>query len=139
LLNKTGPTPPSLLASWALKKVSDDGDGADDLRSSSGFIKELKSQNKPAHVPYYLLAGFNQITGQAEKSVWTRAVNKMEQSAEAVADFLFSDQNDLVISVRSMKSISGDNLEKVEVPCNHFEYFSTEQAQKQLLAWLGMT
>jgi pimeloyl-ACP methyl ester carboxylesterase len=137
LLNQAGPTLPSLLTSWVLKKVSDDGEGMNDLRPGSDFIKKLNSQNKPANVPYYLLAGYNELDDETERAVWRRLAHTMQQGLDTVLDFIFSDQNDMVISVRSMKSITGDKLEKVEVPCNHFEYFSANNVQAQLLSWLG--
>ena len=137
LLNQAGPTPPALLASWALKKASDDGLGANDLRPSSPFYRELNSQNKPAHIPYYILAGHNQIDDAAERSIWQRIVKQLEEGVDTVADFLFSGQNDLVIGVRSMKSLTGEGVEANDVDCDHFGYFDTPSARAALLDWLG--
>jgi hypothetical protein len=56
-------------------------------------------------------------------------------------DTIFSDQNDLVIAVQSMLRVRNghypaDLLKTAQVNCTHFEYFSNEQSQQQLLTWL---
>jgi hypothetical protein len=140
LLNHAGPTPPAVIASWVLKKVTDDAVGGDDLRPSSDFIKQLNTIDQPAKVPYYILAGRNELT-PAEGDVWNRLARTLLGSADAGLDMLFGDQHDLVINVQSMLTVrNGDYpvnlLYKQLLPCNHFQYFGSREGQAKLLEWL---
>lgn len=140
LLNQFTPSPPTLIASWALKKIVDDAVGADDMRPSSEFYKQLNSSTKPAKVPYYVLAGVNELT-PVEEGIWNRLAGRLSHGSDATLDTIFGDQHDLVINVKSMRGVRDGNYPKellavTEVPCNHFGYFSTDKAQGQLVAWL---
>ncbi|MGH2543089.1 MAG: esterase/lipase family protein, partial [Ardenticatenaceae bacterium] len=141
LLNKATPTPPTLLASWALKKVSDDGVGVEDLHPTAEWLRQLNSATGEARVPYYILAGGNEIPEAAE-GIWNRLRLHVEQLADTALDFLFGEQNDLVISLSSMKGVRNGNypndlLKSHVLPCNHFEYFGSGEGREQLLAWLA--
>jgi pimeloyl-ACP methyl ester carboxylesterase len=142
LINQAGPAPPTIIASWALKKISDDGVGPDDLRPGSGFLQQLNASTTEVMVPYYILAGRNEIPPEAE-GAWDRFRLRMDQGTDAALDYIFGDENDLVVDIRSMLTVRGghyprDLLHTQLVPCNHFGYFSTSEAQGQLLRWLGV-
>ncbi len=140
LLNQLSPAPPTLIASWALKKISDDAVGPDDLRPGSDFLRQLNASMAEVKVPYYILAGRNDIPAEVV-GVWQRFRLKMEQGADAALDFIFGDENDLVVDVRSMVTVRGGTyprhlLHTQAVPCDHFGYFRTPEAQAQLLRWV---
>lgn len=140
LLNQAGPTPPAIIASWALKKVADDAVGGDDLRPGSDFYKQLNGSDKPAKVPYYILAGRHDLPTEY-KNVWDRVAKTLIGAADAGLDMLFGDQHDMVINVQSMLKVRDGNypvelLQTQVLPCNHFQYFSDEQGQAKLLGWL---
>ena len=71
LLNQAGPTPPTVIASWVLKKVAGDAVGVDDLRPESDFLARLNDTNKPAKVPYFILAGRHDLPTEF-KTIWDR-------------------------------------------------------------------
>ena len=136
LLNQAGPTPPALLATWALKKVSDDGLGVEDMRPTSDFFKSINKQNKPAQVAYYILAGNNQIGASEKAGAWQKLITRLQKGVDKSFDAIFSDQHDLVINVKSMHALRGEAITLADVPCDHFGYFDTPEAQAQLLGWL---
>jgi hypothetical protein len=140
LLNQAGPTPPTVIASWALNKVADDAVGGDDLRPGSEFYQLLNGSTQPARVPYYILAGRNELPTEY-KHVWDRLAKTLSGAADAGLDLLFGDQHDLVINEQSMLTVRNGNyppeLLKTQVlACNHFQYFSSAEGQATLLAWL---
>jgi hypothetical protein len=140
LLNQAGPTPPAVIASWALKKVTNDAVGGDDLRPSSDFYKQLNETDKPAKVPYYILAGRHDLSTEY-KNVWDRLAKTLVGAADAGLDTFFGDQHDMVINVQSMLKVRNGNypldlLETQVIPCNHFDYFNSQEGQAKLLAWL---
>jgi hypothetical protein len=140
LLNQAGPTPPTVIASWALNKVADDAVGGDDLRPGSEFYQLLNGSTQPARVPYYILAGRNELPTEY-KHVWDRLAKTLSGAADAGLDLLFGDQHDLVINEQSMLTVRNGNyppeLLKTQVlACTHFQYFSSAEGQATLLAWL---
>jgi pimeloyl-ACP methyl ester carboxylesterase len=140
LLNQAGPTPPAVIASWALKKITDDAVGGDDLRPSSEFIKQLNAIDRKATVPYYILAGRNELPAEAE-GAWKRLFSALNRTGDLALDTFFNDQHDLVINVQSMLNVRNgkypDKLLHTKVlKCNHFQYFGSGEGQETLLAWL---
>ncbi len=140
LLNQVAPTVPAMIAGWVLKRVTDDAVGPDDLRPNSDFLKALNGSDEEAKVPYYILAGSNELTS-AEEGSWKRLAQKLSKGVDVALDTLFTDQHDLVINIKSMKGVRDGHypdqlLDVCIVPCNHFGYFNTKKAQQQLLAWL---
>ncbi len=140
LLNQAGPTPPSVIASWALKKVADDAVGGDDLRPGSDFLRQLNESDEPATVPYYILAGRHQLPTEYQNA-WDRVAKTLVSAADAGLDLLFGDQHDMVINVQSMLKVRNGNypvdlLAMKVLPCNHFHYFGSAEGQATLLAWL---
>lgn len=140
LLNQAGPTPPTIIASWVLKKVADDAKGGGDLAPGSEFYQQLNGSDKPAKVPYYILAGRHDLPTEY-KNIWDRVAKTLVGAADAGLDMLFGDQHDMVINVQSMLTVRDGNypvnllLTKV-LPCNHFQYFGSEEGKKTLWEWL---
>ena len=138
LLNQFAPTPPTLIAGWALKKITDAAVGAEDLRPNSDFLKGLNSIDQEAKVPYYILAGSNNLS-EAEAGIWKRFSQRMSKGTDIALDTIFGDQHDLVINVKSMITVRDGYypealLHTRIVPCNHFAYFSHPEAWQQILA-----
>jgi pimeloyl-ACP methyl ester carboxylesterase len=140
LLNQAGPTPPAMIASWVLKKVSDDAKGGGDQDPGSEFYKDLNGSDHPAKVPYFILAGRHDLSTEY-KNVWDRVAKTLSGAADAGLDKLFGDQHDMVINVQSMLKVRDGNypaelLQTQVVPGNHFQYFNSKEGQAKLLEWL---
>ena len=140
-VNQLVPMPPSIIAGWAIKKVSNDCQAGDDLRPSSDFVKQINGSARPAKVPYYIMAGRNQLADEVAATAWARFSQTMARTADLALDALFSDQNDMLISVHSMTTVRNGNypvdlLHRQVLPCNHFGYFSSKEGREKLLQWL---
>ncbi|MBK9712476.1 MAG: caspase family protein [Kouleothrix sp.] len=141
LLNQAGPTPPTLLASWVWKRVSDDAVGVENLRPGSEIIAQLNSSSKPARVGYYVMAGRNEIPTEA-RGAWQRLCQQAQLGADVLLDFVFGDQNDTVIGVKSMLGVRNGTypkklLKTKVLKCNHGGYFDAADGRAQLIEWLG--
>ena len=142
-LNRLVPAPPALLAGWVLKKVANDAVGVDDLRPKSDFLGQLNDLTAPPKVPYFILAGRNQIP-PAQQDAWQRLCRELAEGTDKLLDFVFGAENDLLLSIPSMQGVRRGNYPKrllnaEVVPCNHFGYFSTPESQGKLIAWLKAT
>jgi hypothetical protein len=140
LLNATGATPPSLLASWALHQVGKAAVGPDDLRPTAEVLRELNTSTSTAKVPYHILAGSYQVPDN-ERGVWQRLWNTFRRGLDASLEFVFDDRHDLVISLTSMQTVRQGNypadlLHTAVVSCSHGAYFSNPQALELLARWL---
>jgi hypothetical protein len=143
LVNQVCSTPPALIASWALKKISEDAIGPSDLRAGSELLAQLNDATRRARVPYYILAGRNEIPAVTQ-GPWRRLAQKLDHMTDACLDVIFRDDNDKVIALRSMQTVRngkypGELLHTRVVPCDHFGYFTEKIAREQLLAWLRST
>lgn len=143
LLNQVSPTPPALIASWALKKISKDTIGPNDLRAGSELLAQLNNTARRASVPYYILAGRNEIPAQTQ-GPWRRFAQKLDQMTDTLLDLIFRDDNDKVLALRSMQTVRNGKyprelLNTRVVPCDHFGYFKEKIGGEQLLAWLKTT
>jgi hypothetical protein len=139
-INKAGPTPPALLASWVVKRVSNDAIGPMDLHpDSSQVIKDLKAVASQGRVPYFILAGSNVIPIN-DKSAWDRLTTTIFRGFDLALDVFFKDQNDTVIGLKSMLGLRDDYpqalLKDKVLPCDHHSYFNTSESLAQLRAWL---
>jgi len=139
-VNGVANIPPAAAAAWVLNKVAEDGAGGEDLQPDSDFLQQLNGSNEAARVPYFVLAGTNEISADAA-DFWQRLWRQLERGVDAGLDALFQDQNDLVIDVPSMLTVRNGNyradlLHTRVVGCNHFEYFRLNEPQTQLLTWL---
>jgi pimeloyl-ACP methyl ester carboxylesterase len=145
MLNQAGPTPPAMAASWALKKFSDNIKGMNDLRPDSTFYKELRAPGAQHDVVYRVLIGRNTLRGEAQ-GAWERAAKRLADDADSLLDFVHQGDNDLAIAISSARALEQlhpratelARLDIREVPCDHFGYFATPEAQVQLLTWLGV-
>ncbi len=143
MLNQAGPTPPTMVASWALKKFADSLVGMQDLRPTSDFYKALNHSGRQHDVAYRVLIGRNTMRDD-ERTAWERAARRLDDGTDTVLDLIHADDNDLAISVSSARALETlpppatdpERLDIFEVPCNHFGYFKTPEAQAQLLKWL---
>lgn len=145
MLNHAGPTPPAMAASWALKKFSDNIQGMNDLRPDSAFYKDLRAPGAQHDVVYRVLIGRNTLRGEAQ-GAWERAARRLADDADSLLDFVHQGDNDLAIAIASARALErlhprateAARLDIHEVPCDHFGYFATPEAQAQLLTWLGV-
>ena len=133
-------TPPAI-GGWALQKLAEDGVAVEDLRPNSSILHDLNQSTKPVTTPYFILAGQNDKPLHWDATTWERLKHKVLGGVDVAMDTIFSDQNDLVIAVQSMLHVRNghypaDLLKTAQVNCTHFEYFSNEQSQQQLLTWL---
>jgi hypothetical protein len=140
LLNTTLPTPPALLANWALKRVSDDALGIDDLCPGSQALQSLNSASGAPSVLYYCLGGAYRVPDNA-RGLWQRLWNRFREGISSSMDFIFDDANDLVVSITSVQTVREGRyptelLVRAVVPCSHVAYFSNQEAEQQLAAWL---
>lgn len=140
LLNQTVPLPARLLLGWAVKRVSDDAVGVADLHPDSMLVKELLLSAQTGIVPYYLLAGRNELSNEA-KGVWDHLYRQVSQGADTALDRLFSGHHDKIIGLSSMTALRGVYPEALlhlqEVPCDHFGYYTTPESQAHTLTWLS--
>jgi hypothetical protein len=140
LLNTAFGPVPALLGAWALRRISDDGVGAEDLCPGSDSLRALNSLTEPARVPYFLLAGNYKIPADA-RGWWQRLWQKFRQGMDSALDFVFEDNHDLVVNVTSVQTLRegrypADLLTRAVVPCAHSEYFTTPLGVEQLTNWL---
>jgi len=146
ITNLTGPTLISLVVGWALKKITDDAKSLDDLDPDSDFLKQLNSSTSDAKVPYYIMAGRNELPPDGE-TFWKRLYLAAAKLSDAALDLFFNDQHDMVLSVHSMSTVREgkypSELLKVQVlPCHHYAYLSPTYFAEQgninpLLEWLA--
>ena len=118
-----------------------DAVGIEDLRPGSQVVHDLNTSTKPVTVPYFIVAGLNQQPANIDANAWNRLRRKVMEGVDAALDTLFGDQNDMVIGLKSMLGVRNGNypanlLKTREVPCTHGEYFSTQESEGQLVAWM---
>jgi len=103
-------------------------------------IKDLKAVAGQGHVPYFILAGSNEIPIK-DKSSWERLTTTIFRGFDLALDVFFKDQNDTVIGLKSMLGLRGAYpqvvLNDVVLPCDHHSYFNTTESMAQLRAWLA--
>lgn len=139
-LNQIVPGGASGILGWALKKVADDGAGAEDLRPGSQLLNLLENASPNGSVPYFVLAGDNSQAAAA--SGWLeRLQRQVLRGVDVGLDALFGGQHDLVIALKSMTALSESGypahlLHSATVTCDHFRYFAADDAQQQLYDWL---
>ncbi len=140
-LNNAAWWTPAAIGGWALQKLAEDGVAVEDLRPNSSILHDLNHSTKPVTTPYFILVGQNNKPPHLDATAWERLKQKVLGSVDVALDTFFSDQNDLVIAVQSMLGVRNGQypanlLKTALVNCTHFEYFTTEESQQQLLTWL---
>jgi len=100
----------------------------------------LNATTGVAKVSYYCLAGSYRIPDNA-RGLWQRLWNRFRQGLSASLEFVFDDDNDLVVSITSVQTVREGRyptelLVRAVVPCSHVAYFSNPQAEQQLATWL---
>lgn len=129
------------IAFTALKRLESDAQAIDALRPKSGYIKEINRETGAVTVPYYILAGEHMFTSD-QQGVGQRLLNTFLQKADPLFDAFFKGPNDLITDVKSMTTVRKGHfpeelLHIATVPCNHFGYFTTTEAQAQILEWVN--
>ncbi|MCE7984845.1 MAG: caspase family protein [Caldilinea sp. CFX5] len=132
---------PAAIGGWALQKLAEDGIAVEDLRPNSPILHDLNTSTKAVTTPYFILAGQNDKPLHLDATAWQRLKHKVLGRVDVAMDALFSDQNDLVIAVKSMVGVRNGQypahlLKTAQINCTHFEYFTNEQSQQRLLTWL---
>lgn len=132
---------PAAISAWLLENVAQAATGVDDLRPSSAILADLNNSTKPVTVPYFILAGHNDKPLHMDATAWQRLKHKVLLGVDVGLDALFGEQNDLVIGLHSMLHVRNGHypahlLKSKELDCTHFEYFTDQAAQAQLLTWL---
>lgn len=132
---------PTVISAWVLENVAEAAIGVEDLRPSSSILADLNSSTKPVTVPYFILAGRNDKPLHLDATAWQRLKHKVLLGVDIGLDALFGEQNDLVIGLQSMLGVRNGQypahlLQRQEVDCTHFEYFTDAAAQAHLLTWL---
>jgi len=140
-LNNAAWWTPAAIGGWSLQKLAEDGVAVEDLRPNAPILHDLNHSTKPVTTPYFILVGQNNKPLHLDATAWERLKQKVLGSVDVALDTFFSDQNDLVIAVQSMMGVRNGQypaglLKTAQVNCTHFEYFTNEQSQQQLLTWL---
>lgn len=140
-LNQVALWTPTAIGGWILNKAAEDAFGPEDMRPNSQILHDLNTSTKPSKVPYFILAGHNNRPLHLDATAWQRLKYKVMGDVDLALDAIFGDQNDLVIAVQSMLSIRNGQyptalLKTAELACTHFEYFTDERSQQQLIQWL---
>lgn len=140
LLNQAGPTPPALLANWALGHVADHVAGLDDLAPGSPFYNRLNDPALPGPGAYHVVIGRNELRPEAQ-TAWARVARRLGDRTDALLDLVLRGDNDLVIAVHSARALErlrpAGRVTVSEVPCDHFGYFSTAAASARIVALAG--
>jgi pimeloyl-ACP methyl ester carboxylesterase len=96
-------------------------DGMDDLQPDSSLVRWLGEHPSQQAVPLTLLSGF--AAGDPLGTLFERILHRG-------ADLFYGGPNDLVVSVKSMKSVSTPpypSVTPVDVSCNHFDYLRPDR------------
>ncbi|RIL11788.1 hypothetical protein DCC79_03705 [bacterium] len=140
LLNQAGPTPPALVARWALKHVADHVQGLDDLAPGSPFYRQLNDAALPGPARYHVVIGRNELRPEA-RTAWARVARRLGDRTDALLDLVLQGDNDLVIAVHSARELErlrgAERVTVSEVPCDHFGYFSTPASSARIVALAG--
>lgn len=120
---------------WLVQEFYDQGIGWEDLKTDSTIVRRLNGLQAPDEVPYLVLAGNNE-GNPAQGNRLTRLAHKLFDRS---LDSIFGEpEHDTVIGMSSMKSLRGGAYPKATLktlPCNHFGYFATPEAQAAIREW----
>lgn len=120
---------------WLVQEFYTQGIGWADLKPDSAIIRRLNALPTPDQVPYLVLAGNNE-GNQVRGNRFNRLAQKLFDRS---LDEIFGEpEHDLVIGMSSMKGLRNGAYpkeERVILPCNHFGYFATTEAQSAIQKW----
>ncbi|MGH2359433.1 MAG: esterase/lipase family protein [bacterium] len=107
-------------------------DGMDDLQPDSPLVRWLGEHPDHQAVPLTLLAG--SAAGDPLGTLFERVLHRG-------ADLFYGGPNDLVVPVKSMKSVSTPpypSVTPVDVQCNHFDYLRPDRpGRPRVDAWVA--
>ena len=131
--------PPVMMASWALKKITDMAVGVRDMDPDSAFFAELNRRTKPVTVPYFVQIGTNQPMS-AQSVNWTRLFSKagLMKGADMGLDAILG-ENDIAVGVASARAVESakyPNAKVVTTTGNHFHYFTDRESKTILEGWV---
>lgn len=136
LVNQAGAVPASMIASWALNKFVEKGEGLADLDPAADFYVKANDATGPQiSTPYYVQAGDN----SSDNVDWNRLYRGFMQLTDTALDHLFGGDNDVAVGLNSASVICADrwpNTTYAQLPLNHFRYFYSPEGQALLAEWL---
>ena len=115
----------------------------DELNPKSDFITDLNSQPDTG-IHYILTAGNTNLIKKEESphefAFYQKVFHSLQKNGiYAAADWWFHDNNDLAVKVQSVFSVGNQkNIQKVEIPCDHFCFFVPQSAGIQAFAKVVM-
>ena len=120
----------------------------DQMNPDSDFVKNLAASPDPG-IPYTILAGNTSIipTAQAgsEDSRLMKLLKKLklkQRSYDALTQFVFKEDNDIAVGVRSIAAVDGNRTPApvvLEVASDHVSYFRIDAGLEGLSQALGNT
>lgn len=135
MLNGLTDLPLAGFVPWLVKEFYTQGVGWEDLKTDSPIVRRLNGLQTPDQVPYLVLAG-NNAGNQAQGNRLNRLAQKLFD--RSLDDIFGEQEHDLVIGMSSMKGLRNGAYPKVTLkplPCNHFGYFATTEAQAAMREW----
>lgn len=135
MLNGIANLPLAGFVPWLVGEFYAQGVGWEDLKTDSTIVRRLNGLQTPDQVPYLVLAGNNEGS-QAQGDRLNRLAQKLFD--RSLDDIFGEPEHDLVIGMSSMRGLRNGAYphEKVEIlPCNHFGYFATAEAQAAMREW----
>lgn len=127
----------SLLLGWLEKNdVS-----LDQIKPGSDFLQNLNTSEDP-HLPYCLIAGNTSLASEAlageAKSRFARLAKRLGYGAATLA--FFGQPNDIAVSVYSASAVPRGREpqpQRIEIPCDHVQFFNCETGLQALASALG--
>lgn len=134
LLNQAGLFLPVFLAQLLAARLPHMAAGMRDLAPSAEIYQHLNEKRTALDVKYYVQIGVNSVADGPVN--WRKIFRKTElmRFFDKGLDQVLG-PNDLLVGVKSAKSVQGGNWPNLEVDvlgCNHFEYFYTEESLNAL-------
>ncbi|MEZ4710787.1 MAG: hypothetical protein R3A44_26555 [Caldilineaceae bacterium] len=137
LANQAGAVPASMLASWALNKFIEKGEGLSDLDPAAEFYAQANDASGPTvNTPYFVQAGDN----SGDNVDWNRLYRSFMHLTDATLDTIFGGDNDIAVGLKSAEVVRGarwPNTTYARLPLNHFRYFYSPEGQALLRQWLA--
>ncbi|MEZ4661015.1 MAG: alpha/beta fold hydrolase [Caldilineaceae bacterium] len=137
LVNLAGAVPASMLASWALNKFIEKGEGLSDLDPAAEFYAQANMPDGPTiSTPYFVQAGDN----SGDNVDWNRLYRSFMHLTDATLDAMFGGDNDIAVGLNSAQVVRGSrwpHTTYAQLPLNHFRYFYSPEGQALLRQWLA--
>lgn len=103
----------------------------EEMGENSNFIKELNGTDNPVQTRYFVLAGNTKQYILPDDVPMKKIMEKIELAVGRLA--YSAVDNDIAVSVSSIKSVPQSKVEKVvEIGCHHLNYFDYDLSMQQL-------